>query len=219
MTDISMAIDPDAARRHWERRLEYHLGVVPKLLGAMLALAAPSVGVSRGGSQFDRPQITGGGYYDSTPTANVDDRAAADAVYLWSLLAEYAESVSEWLGAGTRIPGKCPGSSQAAHDTALLIVGVLIDHATEIWEHRVLEDFEQEMFREVRRQQYRYLPSWDGLPQHARDCLGDAEYPGCAAERRVRARWIDDPAGGLRPIQIVTCGACGYVYRSESEES
>lgn len=211
MIGLEYAIDADAARHQWERQLEYHLGLVPKLLGAMLALAEPSVGVSRGGSQFDRPQITGGGYHNETPTAHIDERAAGDAVYLWGLLAEYAEAVSAWMGAGTRIPVKCPGSSQVAHDTALLIVGTLIDHAAEIWEHRQLDAFEVEMFGEIRRQQYRYLPKHDGLPQHARACVT------CGSERAVRVRWVDGVDGSPKPRQVGVCRVCGQEYSSDGE--
>lgn len=209
MTDITLAIDPDAAHHEWARQIEYHLGLVPKLLGAALALSAPSIPVSRGGSQFDRPQITGGGYYDSIPTGGGEAYAAGDATYLWSLLAEYAESVSEWLGAGTRIPAKCPATSRGAHDAALVIVGTLIDHAPLIWEHRQLDAFEQEMFAEIRRQQRRHLPAHEGVPQHARDCAV------CGSERSVRVRWADGLSGSPKPRQIGVCRVCNQEYTNE----
>lgn len=150
MTDITYAIDSDATHQQWLRQVEYHLGLVPKLVGAELALATPGIGVSRGGSRFDRPQITGGGYYDSAPAIGLDYAAASDAVYFWSLLAEYATAVSEWLFAPTRIPTKCPDTSRAAHDAAPLIVGTLIDNATAVWAHRALDEFEQTMLGVIR---------------------------------------------------------------------
>jgi hypothetical protein len=210
MTDITMAIDPQAAQHRWERRYEWHLGSVPKLLGAMLTLAAPSIGVSRAGSQFDRPQITGGGYYDTTPTARMDQKAGEDAAGLWALLADYASAVSEWLDAPTSIPARCPAYAQTAHDTALLLVGALIDQSARIYHVHELDDTEAGIFREIRRLQGRYLPDFDGLPQHGRDCVL------CGAERSVRARWVDAPAGGVRPVMRAACRVCGMDY-SEGE--
>lgn len=201
----------DIELSEWTRRFEWHLDLVPKLLGAQLTLATPSVGVSRGGSQFDRPQITGGGYYDSIPTSNTDAQAAADATYLWGLFAEYVTAVSAWLGAETRIPSKCPGSSLVAHDTALIIVGTLANHTTEIHGHRELDDYETEMFTEIRRMQRRYLPQHDGVRQHARDCLES-----CGGVRTVRAVYVDAENGSPRPVLVAKCTACGKTY-TESE--
>lgn len=201
----------DVERRTWERRAEYHLALIPKLLGAALALSAPDIPVSRGGSQFDRPQITGGGYYDSVPIGGGGGvaRAAGDATYLWTLLAEYASAVSAWLDAPTRIPSKCPGSSRSAHDAALVIVGTLIDHAALIWEHRQLDTFEQEMFGEIRQQQRRLLPQHDGVPQHARDCTV------CGEARAVRVVWVDGAGGSPKPVQIGQCRVCGKTYAAD----
>lgn len=215
MSRIIMAIEPDAAYREWARQVEYHLGLVPKLLGAALALSAPDIPVSRGGSQFDRPQITGGGYFDQIPVGGGGGtaRAAGDATYLWSMLAEYATAVSEWLNAPTRIPPKCPSTSRSAHDAALVIVGTLIDHAALIWEHRSLDAFEQEMFREVRRQQRHLLPQHDGIPQHARDCTT------CGEQRTVRVAWVDGANGSPKPVQVGKCTTCGQVYRQNEGES
>jgi hypothetical protein len=225
MTEVGMAMDPVTARIAWTRQMEYHLGLVPLLLRTAInlgvVLSAPHIPVSRGGSQFDRPQITGGGYYDSTPTLLLggDARAADHATYLWELLAEYATAVSEWLGADTTIPPRCPNTATGAHDAAMLIVGTLLKHTTEVWEHRELEAFEQEMFTEIRRQQRRLIPQHDGLPQHARHCTGDTEYPGCGSERSVRVRWEDDPSGSPKPRQVVSCRVCGHVYSSTEGET
>ena len=215
MTDIIMAIDPDAAHREWARQVEYHLGLVPALLGATVTLAAPKIGVSRGGSRFDKPQITGGGFHDEAPV--IDAGPAVDATYLWDMFAEYTTAVGAWLGAVTNVPTRCPNTPTAAHDTALLIVGTLIAHRDLIWEHRQLDAFEQALFAEIRRQQRRHLPKWDGLPQHARPCIGDGEYPGCGSERAVRVRWEDDPSGGPKPRQIAVCRVCGHVYESKEQ--
>lgn len=215
MTDLHFLVDSETARVAWTRQAEYHLGLIPQLLRTTIGMAEvlgePHVPVSRGGSQFDRPQITGGGYYDTVPVMGHagDGRAAADGPYLWALLADYAESVSEWLGAGTRIPHVCPKTAASAHDAALVIVGTLLKHAPEVWAHRELEVFEGEMFREVRRMQRRYLPDDLGVPQHARTCTV------CGSERAVRVRWVDGVAGSPRPRQIGVCRVCGQEYTSE----
>lgn len=207
-----VAMDAVTARVGWTRQIEYHFGLIPQLLRNAIGMAAvlgtPHIPVSRGGSQFDRPQITGGGYYDSIPTMGLggDARAAADAPYLWSLLADYAEAVSAWLGADTRIPHDCPKTATGAHDAALVIVGTLLKHAGEVWEHRELDTFEQEMFGEIRRQQRRYLPEHDGIPQHARDCTT------CGEARAVRVVWADAANGSPKPVQVGKCRVCGQTY-------
>lgn len=203
----------DVERRSWVRRFEFHLDLIPKLLGALLELATPTVGVSRGGSRFDRPQITGGGFYDSIPTLPADQSAGVEASYLWALFADYATAVSEWLNARTVIPTTCPNTPRAAHDTALVIVATLIRHAAEIHQHRELDEFEEEMFREIRRLQRRHLPDHDGVPQHARDCRL------CGAEKAVRAVCTDALDGSPDPVLIGRCRSCGQEYRNEGETS
>lgn len=217
MNDITQAIDPDATRHGWERRYEYHLALIPALLRTALNMATahaePHIPVSRGGSQFDRPQITGGGYYDQAPVMlGTNDRAAGDATYLWSLLAEYASAVSEWLGADTRIPATCPATPQGAHDAALLIIGTLIEHASDVWPHRQLDTFEGEMFAEIRSQQRRMLPTFDGLPQHARVCV-------TCGETAVRVVWVDGANGSPRPVQVGKCRVCGETYRQNEGDA
>lgn len=217
MTDYVAPMDAVTARVAWTRALEYHLGLVPQLLRNSIGMAAvlgtPHIPVSRGGSQFDRPQITGGGYYDSIPTMGYagDARAGADGPYLWSLLADYAEAVSAWLGADTRIPHDCPKTATGAHDAALIIVGTLLTYAAEVWEHRELDSFEQEMFAEIRRQQRRYAPEHDGIPQHARDCTT------CGEQRAVRVVWVDGANGSPKPVQVGKCRVCGQQYTDPIE--
>lgn len=200
---MTIVLDVDLAR--WQRRFEWHLDLIPKLLGAQITLGTVVVGVSRGGSRFDRPQVTGGGYYDQIP--DIDQRTAADATYLWSLFADYTTAVGEWLGATTVIPSDCPDTARAAHDTALVIIGTLIDHAPAIHEHRQLDDFETEMFAEIRRMQRRYLPQHEGTPQHARDCLES-----CGGVRTVRAVYVDAENGSPVPVLVAKCTACGKTY-------
>ncbi len=218
VTELGMAMDPVTARIAWIRQMEYHLGLVPLLLRTAInlgaVLSAPHIPVSRGGSQFDRPQITGGGYYDGSPTMLGGDARAADhATYLWELLAEYATAVSEWLGADTAIPQRCPNTAGGAHDAALLIVGTLLKYAAEVWQHRELEAFEQEMFSEIRRQQRRLIPQHDGMPQHARDCTT------CGEARAVRVVWVDGENGSPKPRQVAKCRVCGEHYETNEGET
>lgn len=218
ITELGASMDPVTARIAWTRQLEYHLGLVPRLLRTAInlgaVLSAPHIPVSRGGSQFDRPQITGGGYYDASPTLPGGDARAADhATYLWELLAEYATAVSEWLGADTTIPKQCPNTGTGAHDAALLIVGTLVKHAAEVWHHRELEAFEQEMFGEIRQQQRRFIPQHDGVPQHARDCTV------CGESRTVRVVWVDGAGGSPKPVQVGKCRVCGETYTAGEARS
>lgn len=218
MTDITFALDPETARVRWTHQLEAHLGLIPGLLSTALSLdiaaATPHIPVSRGGSQFDRPQITGGGYYNSAPVMiGSNPRAAGDATYLWSLLADYATAVSEWLGADTTIPSKCPSTPRGAYDAANVIVGTLLHAAGEVWEHRVLDSFEQDMFAEIRRQQRWLLPSHRGMPQHARDCTT------CGEPRSVWVTWVDGPNGSPKPVQVGKCKTCGQEYRQNEGEN
>lgn len=205
---MSTLLDVDLAR--WQRRFEFHLDLIPKLLGAQLTLGTVTPGVSRGGSRFDRPQVTGGGYYDQIP--EIDQRTAADATYLWSLFADYVTAAAEWLGATASIPAHCPDTPRAAHDTALIVIGTLVDHAHLIHEHRELDDFETEMFAEIRRMQRRYLPQHAGVPQHARDCVES-----CGGVGTVRAVYVDAENGSPRPVLVAKCTACGQTYTDQNE--
>lgn len=204
-------------RARFAHQAEYHLGLIPALLRVMLGLAELAqethIPVSRAASQFDRPQITGGGFYETVPRLTGNTRAAADAPYLWSMLADYAESVSAWLGANTHIPSACPKTPDAAHSAALILVGTLLKHTTEIWQHRELAQFEDEFFRDIRRMQHRYLPDDPGQPQHARTCTT------CGTPAAVRIRWVDGPTGEPKPRQIGLCRVCGQEYTDSKGES
>lgn len=200
MNDLEQAIDPDTLKRQWTRRIEYHLDLVPKLLGATITLATPAASVTSLG-----PRVTGGGY--RATVLAVDEGAGVEATYLWSLFSEYATAVSDWLGAHTVIPSKCPNTSRGAHDSALIITGTLLRHTEEIWDHRQLDTFEQEMFGEIRRMQRRYLPTHEGVQQHARACTT------CGEERAVRVVWVDGANGSPKPEQVGKCRVCGEVFK------
>lgn len=205
-----MAIDPDAAYRDWFTRFEGHLGMIPDLLGVAVTLATPDTGVSRGGTRFDRPQVTGGGYHNEAPTVDVGPAADADA--LWADLVAYTVAVGGALEADTSIPVRRPGTPRAAKDTALIVVGSLVAHAQSIWERTAFHEFEETMFSRIRKLQRRHLPKWDGLPQHARDCLES-----CGGVRTVRAVYVDAENGSPRPVLVAKCTACGKTYTDANE--
>lgn len=197
----------DVEHDRWKRCIEDHLGLVPTLLAMLLDLAVPKIGVSRGGSRFDRPQITGGGYDEQDPTMSIDDRAAGDALYLWELLADYATAVSEWLDATTTIPTRCPDDRQVAHDAALLIVGTLLQHTDAIYEHRELADFEDHVFHEIRSMRARHgiFNSPRRRPPELCMLCGEVE---------VRTHWVTSRTGP-RSVEVMRCARCGDETRGE----
>lgn len=192
----------DVQQREWTRKLEYHLDLVPRLLGAMVELATPGVRAA----DLERPRVSGGGYPSNVPVS--DDGAGTDATYLWDLLAEYAAAAAEWIGADAVVPERCPDTASAAFGSALVVVDTLMRHAHLIHVHRELEPFEREMFGEIRRMQRRYLPAHEGVPQHARACTV------CGSERAVRVVWVD---GDGEPRMVGVCRVCGMKYVSEQE--
>ncbi|MGF3055630.1 hypothetical protein [Microbacterium sp. YY-01] len=196
----------DVEQKQWTQQLEFHLDLIPKLLGAMLDLAAPDVRAT----QLDQPRVTGGGYRATVPVT--DEGAGADATYLWSLFADYTLAVAEWLGVDAVVPDRCPDTSQAAFGAALVVVDTLIRHAHLIYVHRELEGFEREMCREIRRLQRRYLPAHEGVQQHARTCVL------CGAVKAVRVVWADGVGGSPRPRMVAVCRVCGKEY-TEQERS
>lgn len=191
----------DVEHDRWERCIEDHLGLVPPLLAMLLELAVPKIGVSRGGSRFDRPQITGGGYDEQDPTLSIDERAALDATYLWSLLAEYATAVSDWMGSGARIPDRCPGNRRVAHDASLLIVGALLQHKKHIYPYRELAQFEDEFFEEIRamRARHGFFNTPRRRPLEPCDLCGEV---------KVRSHWVTGPTGP-RSVEVKRCDDCG----------
>ena len=197
----------DVEHDRWNRCIEDHLGMVPTLLAMLLDLAVPKIGVSRGGSRFDRPQITVGGYDEQDPTMAIDETAAADATYLWTLLAEYATAVSAWFDADTLIPERCPGNAQTAHDAALIIVGTLLTYKDGIYKYRELAPFEDEFFTEIRRMRARH--GVFGSPRRRPPAT-------CAlcGEQKVRTHWVTGRVGP-RSVEVKRCESCGDETRGD----
>lgn len=231
MTDISMAIDPDATHRRWVNEFTWHLDVTPALMDALVEMTLPQIPVSRGGSRFDRLQITGGGYMDTMQILDhfdvtsdgvmVAKGAAADARELWSWITGYTGAVSAWLNQAVTAPwaadlppvaatSRLQGDPLTARASALVTAGWLIDRADRIAEISELEAHREEMFSLIRRLRGRY-----GVFNHPRRAR-PAVCRTCG-ERAVVVDWVDAGTGSMRPVQGGKCRTCGEIYRSEGE--
>lgn len=223
MTDITMAIDPEAVHRRWVEQFTWHIDVVPPLMDALVEATLPRIPVSRGGSRFDKDQITGGGFLDNmqlldqfdvtTDGVMVQKGAVADARELWSWVVQYTAAVDAWIDAGRPKPVLTPNPDPdplSARSTALITAGWLIDHANQIAPIHELDAHREEMFRLIRHLRGRY-----GVFNHPRRAR-PAVCTTCG-ERAVVLDWLDGANGSPRPVQGGKCRTCGEVYRIEGE--
>lgn len=157
------AIDPEAERRRWVQAFEWHLDLIPPVLDAVIMTTLPTIPVSRGGSRFDRDQVTGGGWIDnmSDPLRAFDQgeaadgiapsRAVADARELWAWLVGYMRAAGEWIPSplqrGPILPDRVNPDPLTARALALTAVGWLIE--VEDWVAPLvdLDEHRAEMFR------------------------------------------------------------------------
>ncbi|SDG22505.1 hypothetical protein [Microbacterium sp. 77mftsu3.1] len=197
------AIHPEINFHAWERSFEHHLGQIPDVLSMLVTLAQPRIGVSRGGSAFDRLQITGGNdHRDLSDT--IDDAMSRDAEHLWGLLAGYAATVWEQ-AEQTRedaptLPTGALSTATTARDTALVTVGWLIGHAATIY---TLDEFEldvEELFRTVRR-----LKTVHGIHPHPRRERCDT-----CGKWKVENDYTDLADGTVARVGV--CRGCGQTY-------
>jgi hypothetical protein len=233
MTDITMAIDPDAAHRQWVAAFTWHLDVTPALMDALVEMTLPQIPVSRGGSRFDRLQITGGGYMDTmqildrfdvtTDGVMVAKGAAADAQELWSWITGYTGACSAWLNQAVTAPwaadlppvaavSRLQGDPLTARAAALVTAGWLIDHADQIADITELEEHREEMFGLIRRLRGRY--GVYNHPRRARPALCTV-----CGERKVVVDWVDAGNGSPKPVQAAKCKTCGAVFRESEGEA
>lgn len=214
MNDLTLAIDPDAAHRNWVRAFEWHLDTVPLLIDALVEATLPTIPVSRGGSRFDRDQITGGGYRDNLQLLDHFDVAnsgqlirqgpAADAVELWSWIVGYARAVDAWITAvrpAPVLPDNPSPDPLTARGEALVTAGWLIDHADQIATVPELEASREEMFTLIRRLRAQY-----GVHRHPRRAR-PAVCRVCGAAE-VRSHWVTGPTGP-GSVEVRTCRTCG----------
>lgn len=215
MTIPVNAIDPQAAYREWEHQYEWHLGLVPAVVEMLITLAAPTVGVSRGGSRFDRPQITGGGYYEDLDVSDAGTGPLADARDLWAMLHEYTTAVGEWiepLRPSPGLPDALPATAAAARDTALVTVGWLIDHAARIEPLHELDEYRDQMFYTIRR-----LRRVHGI--HRRPRQDRRRMCTTCGERAVVVDWVTPADGSPRPVKVGVCKSCGEQYTETESPS
>jgi len=220
MTDITMAIDPDAAHDQWMREHEWHLELVPSILEALVESTLPQLPVSRGGSRFDRDQITGGGFYDTTPTVHFDyDRyagviaqgGAADARELWDELIDYYSAAVSVVAKPTRIPPtvsiKPDADPLTARGEALITIGWLIDHGEQIAAAPTLAKEPEDLFVVIRHLRGRYGVFNSPRRRKPETCTVCGEY-------QVRSVWVGSRIGP-RSVEVKRCRTCGNETREE----
>lgn len=230
MSDMLLIV-PDASHREWVRSFEWHLDIVPPLIDALVEATLPRIPVSRGGSRFDKDQITGGGHIDNMQILDhfdvigdgrlVAGGAAADARDLWAWLTGYTTACSAWLNRdvcapwAADLPPVAPrvnADPLSARGEALVTVGWLIDRAARIAEFPELEHHREEMFALIRRLRGQY--GVFNHPRRARPALCHV-----CGERRVFVDWVDAGTGSPKPVRAGKCKSCGQVYRQDEGES
>lgn len=214
MTDITMAIDPDAVRRRWVHEFTWTLDVVPPLMDALVEATLPRIPVSRGGSRFDKDQITGGGHYDNMQLLDqfdvtsdgvmVQKGAVQDARELWSWVVQYTRAVDAWIASERPAPVLTdnPDSDPlSARSVALVTVGWLIDHADQIAEISELEEHREAMFQLIRHLRGRYGVFNTPRRQPPELCM-------VCGEHAVVTRWESGKVGP-RSVEVKKCRTCG----------
>ncbi|TLF33250.1 hypothetical protein [Microbacterium sp. 5K110] len=210
MTDIGFTTEQQADHdyRRWVHQFEHHLGQIPDVLSMLVTLAQPTIGVSRGGSRFDRLQITGGNEHRDLGDT-IDETLTRDAGYLWGLLTGYAAAVWE-RAEDTRqnapdLAGGALTSPSTAKDAALLTVGWLIHHAPTAHTLALTED-ERELFSTVRR-----LKAVHGIHPHPRPGMCDT-----CGRHKVTWDYVDTRGGGVARVGV--CRSCGETFTQQIEE-
>lgn len=231
------AIDPDAEHREWRRAFEWHLDQIPPLIETMGVLATPGIGVSRGGSRFDKVQITGGGYYDNVLIRDVrvessgrivDAGTTGDQAQLWAELVEYSRAVTAWINHEIPAPyapdlpdiahdrrqwvaPRPPADTWLARSLALTLVGWLIDHIDQVQQLEQLTEYQEAMFARIRRMKGRYRGASTVRRARPRLCA-------TCGERAVIVDWIDAGNGSPKPIQSGICRVCGKTYTTNQQD-
>lgn len=196
-------IDPEAGYRAWVQQYLWHIDQIPLLIETAGILALPNIGVSRGGSQFDRPQITGGGYYDNVPIR--DDNATATSHELWVALVAYLNAIRAHGLTATNLADEVPADPDVARRRAYDAIGWLADHVEQIVDWADLGPLEEELFEIVRRSRGRFGST--GTARRARPRLCTT-----CGEHAVIVDWIEGANGSPKPIQVGVCKSCNETY-------
>lgn len=213
----------DQQRRAWEAHFTYHLDILPPLMEALVWLVLPSVPVSRGGSQFDRPQITGGGYFDVVPVT--DGRTSmTDAIGVWERVAEYVTRITVRLNLPVRAPwapilpplwgpwlSRVNPDPLLARRHALMITGWLADHTDQIITFHELQESEDALFFELRALRARYGVS--PRPRRPREICG------VCGTRAVTVQWVPAKDGSPKPVRAAVCSNCGDTHLAPAEDA
>lgn len=222
MTDLQI-IDPDAVHDQWVREHEWHLELVPAIIDALVEATLPQIPVSRAGSRFDKEQITGGGFYDTTPAVHFDydthagvqpTGPAADAQELWLELVTYLDAAVQVVMTPTRrspaVGYRVNADPLTARGEALVTIGWLIDHGEQIAAAPVLAKEPEELFTLVRRLRGRYGVFNSPRRRKPEACEVCGEY-------QVRSVWIASRTGP-RSVEVKRCSTCGNETRQETPQ-
>lgn len=213
------AIDPTAHADRWLRSFEHHLDLVPPVMDALVTATIPVAAVSRGGSRFDRPKITGNNDEDNMTAflrgvdVGADGRivgagAAADAEVLWWWVVTFTRAVAANIKPTRPAPAlvdRPDADPLTARSVALTTVGWLIDHADQIQQLAVYESDIDEMFQEIRHLRGKY-----GVHDHPRRPRARCATCGTLS---VVVTWVDGPNGSPKPVRAGKCRTCGETYR------
>ena len=206
MTDIGFTSEQqaDLDYRRWVHQFEHHMGQIPDVLAMLVTLGEPTIGVSRGGSRFDRLQITGGNEHRDLGDT-IDETLTRDAGYLWGLVTGYAATVWEQ-APDTRqdapdLAGGALTTAGAAKDAALLTVGWLIHHAEAAHTLQLVED-EKELSSTVRR-----LKAVHGIHPHPRKELCRS-----CGRRSLDVDYVDTADGGDAKVGVCRNRECQTAY-------
>ncbi|MFI8593764.1 hypothetical protein ACIGCK_04950 [Microbacterium sp. NPDC078428] len=196
--------------RRWVDSWLYHLDQIPPLLETTMLLAAPRVGVSRGGSRFDRPQVTGGGYIDNIPIT--DTSTTVDADLLWATLHAYLHAVATKAG---NLPPLAehdrlwntttPTAPPDARARAIEATGWLADLVEHVVDWPELAPLEDELFALIRRMKGRYRSAGTARRARPRACA-------TCGEVAVVVDWVTPGNGSPKPVQVGVCRVCGQQY-------
>ncbi len=219
MTDIGFTTEQQADHdyRRWFHSFEHHLGQLPVVLSMLVTLAQPTIGVSRGGSQFDRLQVSKGGLVNEeqdmsallvrTRGENGNSGPGGDAEYLWGLLTGYAATVwdraDNTRGDAPDLAGGALTTASAAKDATLLTVGWLIHHAPAVYSLAEIEEDRDELFRTIRR-----LKAVHGIHPHPRRALC-----GTCGRWQVEHDYTDLKDGTV--IRVGVCRSCGETFTED----
>jgi hypothetical protein len=208
-----LTFSAEHAAREWHRSFEYHLDIVPPLMDAIVTATLPSIPVSRGGSRFDRVQITGDNAHRDVSDSLVSTAPATqEARAFWWMVVDYAAAVADWIKPEKPAPDldeKPNADPLLARGIALTTVGWLIDHAEQIRQVVELEPTMDDLFSEIRHLRGKY-----GVSPRPRRPLGRC--PSCH-ERQVSIQWVTNPNGSLKPLRVGKCRSCSSEHEIHDE--